>query len=219
MEPVDFLGLFGTELRGEVVAGAVRMDVPAGSLLYRPGEGAAAYIVSEGLVRAFYMTSDGRQARVGFHHPGEMIGLLLLFGGPVEVFLQTVTDTSVLRLDASRVLQLATENAEIAMAIGRHAAHRVRRALHLVAVRSLGSMRDRLACDLLERACQRQLRTGRLDVRVSHADLADSVGGSREGTTRALASLRSSGLVRTERGRISLLDPDRLAAIQSGFVL
>jgi CRP-like cAMP-binding protein len=219
LEPLDFLGLLETELRDEIVVGAVRMDVPASSILYRPGEGMTAYIVSGGLVRAFYVTADGRQPAWDSFTAARWSDCSGSLRAPAEVFLQTLTDTSVLRLDAHRVLQLATENPEMAMALGRHAAHLAFRALHLVAVRSLGSMRDRLACDLLERACQRQLRTGRLDVMMSHADLADSVGGSREGTTRALPSLRSSGLVRTERGRISLLDPVGLAAIESGFVV
>jgi CRP/FNR family cyclic AMP-dependent transcriptional regulator len=49
-----------------------------------------------------------------------------------------------------------------------------------------------------------------LAARVSQQELADAVGTVREVVVRVLRELRTDGVVRTERDRIVLLDPDRL---------
>ena len=92
-------------------------------------------------------------------------------------------------------------------------------AFRLVAVRSLGSIRERVAYDLLERACQSQLVVGRLGIAAKHADLADSVGTSREGVSRSLRDLRDAGIVEPSPGMVTLLDPVRLSGIVRGYVL
>ncbi len=99
------------------------------------------------------------------------------------------------------------------------AASRVRDAYRLIAVRSLGNIRERVAYDLLDRAAQSQLVVGRLEVIATQADLADSIGSSREVMSRALRDMRAEGIVETAPGLIRVLDPERLAAIVRAFVI
>jgi CRP/FNR family transcriptional regulator, cyclic AMP receptor protein len=54
-----------------------------------------------------------------------------------------------------------------------------------------------------------------LVVAISQQGLADAVGTVREVVVRALRELRTAGLVRTERDRIVLLDPERL--VEEGY--
>ncbi len=68
--PFDLLTALGPELSDLIVAGAAPLKVPAASLLYQPGDGRAAFIVQQGLVRAFYTSIDGRQATVVARHSG-----------------------------------------------------------------------------------------------------------------------------------------------------
>jgi CRP-like cAMP-binding protein len=98
-------------------------------------------------------------------------------------------------------------------------AARIRSAFQLIAVRSLGSIRERLAYDLLDRACRTQLVVGRLEVRATHADLADSIGSSREVVSRALRDLRAAKIVETTPGMVRVIDPLHLAAIVRAFVI
>lgn len=219
LDRFDLLGLLGPELYDEVLRGATPINVPANSLLYRPGQGVMVLLVRDGLVRAFFASADGREATVAFGHSGELVGAVSALGDPPNLCLQAVTATSAQRLDTTRLLRMAADTPTVGMALARHSSHQLRKALHLVALRSLGSVRERVACDLLDRACRTQLSTGNLEVRVSHAQLADSVGSSREVVTRAIASLRSSGLVRTSRGVVTVSDPDELADIHSGFAV
>jgi DNA-binding transcriptional ArsR family regulator len=84
--------------------------------------------------------------------------------------------------------------------------------------RSLGSINERLAFDLLDRASRSQLADGRLEARATHEDLASSIGSSREVVSRTLKGLRSAGIVETAPRITRVLDPARLAAIAQAFV-
>jgi CRP-like cAMP-binding protein len=83
----------------------------------------------------------------------------------------------------------------------------------------LGNIRERLAYDLLDRACRSQLGVGRLEVPATHADLADSIGSSREVVSRALRDLRAARIVETAPGMVRVIDPLHLAAIVRAFVI
>jgi CRP-like cAMP-binding protein len=83
----------------------------------------------------------------------------------------------------------------------------------------LGNIRERVAYDLLDRACQSQLVVGRLECQATHSDLANSIGSSREVVSRALRDLRGAGIVETAPGLVRVVQPTRLAAIVRGFVI
>jgi len=83
----------------------------------------------------------------------------------------------------------------------------------------LGNIRERVAYDLLDRACRSQLVVGRLEVKATHADLADSIGSSREVVSRALRDFRLANIVETAPGMVRVIDPIRLVAIVRAFVI
>jgi CRP-like cAMP-binding protein len=111
------------------------------------------------------------------------------------------------------VRRLAATDIDVISAIATHLATRVHYDLRLIAVRSLGTINERLAFDLLDRACMSQLAEGRLEARATQEDLAFSIGSSREAVSRTLKGLRSAGIVETAAGRTRVLDPARLAGI------
>jgi CRP/FNR family transcriptional regulator len=71
------------------------------------------------------------------------------------------------------------------------------------------SVRERLARELL-----REAREGAAEL--THQELAERTGTVREIAGRALRQLAQEGLVRLERGRIVVLDPDGLARVGNG---
>jgi CRP-like cAMP-binding protein len=118
----------------------------------------------------------------------------------------TFLDLETARSVASREIEVVSALATVLAAVARYS---VRRSV----VGSLGSIPERLAFDLLERASRSQLSLGRLDARGTHQDLADSIGSSREVVSRALKGLRTDGIVETAPGVTRGLDPIRLANI------
>ena len=218
-EDVDFLSLLSDANRRCLLEGSKRTVFPAGSIAFHPEGPPASFLVERGLARAYYSVPDGRQATVTFIHAHELIGGTAVISRPPRVYVQVVVESTLTTLDVESVRNLAMTEIEVTIAVATHLAARVRNAFQLIAVRSLGNIRERLAYDLLDRACRSQLIVGRLEVRATHSDLADSIGSSREVVSRALRDLRVAKILETAPGIIRVVDPMHLAAIVRAFVI
>jgi CRP-like cAMP-binding protein len=94
-------------------------------------------------------------------------------------------------------------------------------ALHRVQVRRLreadGMRLEQLAVDVTGRIARRLAdlheSLGRVDLQISHRELATWVGASREAVTKSLAKLQRRGLVSTARGRVVVTDLDGLRGL------
>jgi CRP-like cAMP-binding protein len=218
-EDVDFLSLLSEVNRRRLLEGSTRAVFPAGSIAFHPEGPLASFLLERGLARAYSSVPDGRQATVTFFHARDLVGGITLIGRPPRIYVQAVVDSTMATLDVATVRNLAMTEIEVTIAIATHMAARIRSAFQLIAVRSLGSIRERLAYDLLDRACRTQLVVGRLEVRATHADLADSIGSSREVVSRALRDLRAAKIVETTPGMVRVIEPVHLAAIVRAFVI
>ena len=215
----DFLSLLSAAARERLVSTSHRIDYPAGRVLYHPGEGERVLIVTRGIVRIFFQDSEGRQATIFFAHPNSIVGIVNALGEIPQLFGQAVVRTTAIRVDPFVFRDLINRDLSTAVAVAGFLATRLRKTIELVSLRTLGSIRERLAYDLLDRACRIQLETGQLVVDANQRELADSIGTSREVAARALAQLRLEGLITTRRGMVRIESPNRLAKIVRDFAI
>jgi CRP/FNR family transcriptional regulator, anaerobic regulatory protein len=218
-DAIDFLSLLSDVNRRRVLEGSTKRAYPAGSIAFHPEGLEPPFVLERGLARVYTSAPDGRQATVTFVHRNELAGGTAIVSRPPRVHIQVVINSTLTILDADKVRRLAATEAAVCQAVAVHLAARVRSSFRLISVRSLGNIRERVAYDLLDRACQSQLVVGRLEVSATHADLALSIGSSREVVSRALRDLRSAGIVETVPGLVRVIDPVRLAAIVRAFVI
>jgi CRP-like cAMP-binding protein len=218
-EDVDFLSLLSDANRRRLLEGSTKTVFPAGTIAYHPEGPPTSFLLEHGLVRGYCSVPDGRQATVTFFHAHDLVGVTTIISHAPRLYAQAVVDSTMATLDVGTVRELAMTEIEVAVAISTHLAARIRNAFQLIAVRSLGNIRERVAYDLLDRACRFQLESGRLEARATHADLADSIGSSREVVSRALRDLRVAKIVETAPGMVRVIDPMRLSAIVRAFVI
>ena len=216
---VDFLSLLSDVNRRRFLQNSTRAVYPAGAIAFHPESPPLAFMCDRGLVRAYWNVPDGRQATLGFFHAQELVGATTIASRTPRVFVQVVVESVLTMLDVETVRNLAKTEMDVVTALATHLSVRVSEAFTVIAVRSLGNIRERVSFDLLERACQSQLAVGRLEVRATHTDLADSIGSSREVVSRALSGLRAARIIETAPGLVRVLDPIRLAAIVRSFVI
>jgi len=216
---VDFISLLTEANRRRLLDGSNRVVHPAGTIALRPLGPSTSYLIESGLARAFWSLPDGRQTTIAIVRPRELVGSTTTIGWTPWIFVQLITESTLVNLDSEVLRTLASTELDVSAAISMHLAMRIRDAYRLIAVRSLGNIRERMAYDLLDRAAQSQLVVGRLEVEATHADLADSIGSSREVMSRALRDLRAERILETAPGLIRVLDPARLAAIVRAFVI
>ena len=218
-DDLDFLALLSGQNRRRLLEGSTRAVYPAGAVVAGPGGTEAAFLIDRGLARGYWSAPDGRQTTIAILRPRELVGGATFAGNPAWTFVRALVDSTLTILDPDNVRALATEQAQVAMAIATQLSVRVNDAYRLVAIRSLGNIRERVAYDLLDRAMHSQVVMGRLEVSATQAQLADSIGSSREVLSRALAELRAAGVVETAPGVVRILKPQQLANIVGAFVI
>jgi CRP/FNR family transcriptional regulator len=216
-DDIDFLSLLGAGNRRRFLERSTQRVYPAGALVWHPDSPPKTFLIDRGLVRAYTYVPDGRQATVGFRHAKELVGGTMVVSHPPRILAQVVVESTLTTLDMETIRILASTEIEVLSAVATQLSARLRQGARLIAIRTLGNIRERLAYDLLERATRSQLAVGRLDVGATHTELANSIGSSREVVSRALSSLRSVGIVDTAPGLVRVKDPIRLAGIVEAF--
>lgn len=193
-----------------MLRGASRIRYPAGSVGFQPGDPPRADILESGFARAFVSGGDGRQATVRYVHTGELMGSAQVLHIAFEGSVQFVTDSTVIHLDMTAFRRLVISDVDICYALAGDLGARFEHTVRVAAAQAFGSVAQRLAVDLLDRACDHQRQWGKLETSASQQELADSVGSVREVVARALAELRDHRLLETSRRCIRVVDPHGL---------
>ncbi len=194
-----------------LLAEAIRINVPAGALIYREDESPRLIVVIKGLLRVFLTSADGRQVTVRYARSGDVAGLALVVGGPAPMSIQAMTSSLVvaLRVDALRAL-LATDPG-VARVCAEELVRQLYRALDDISEQAFLSVRQRLVRQLLLLATAGPGHD--LVVHASQQDLADAIGSVREVVTRSLHQLHEEGLIDISRDVVVILDPVALAEV------
>ncbi len=192
-----------------LLAEAIRINVPAGALIYREDESPRLIVVIKGLLRVFLTSADGRQVTVRYARSGDVAGLALVVGGPAPMSIQAMTSSLVvaLRVDALRAL-LATDPG-VARVCAEELVRQLYRALDDISEQAFLSVRQRLVRQLLLLATAGPGHD--LVVHTGQQDLADAIGSVREVVTRSLHQLHEEGLIDVSRDVVVILDPARMA--------
>ncbi len=199
-------------VQDRLLATGVARTVDAGAALRHEGDDTAHLVlVLSGLLRVFVSDVDGRTMTVRYVRSGGLLGAVSLFAPQFTLpgTIQAVTDTEVLQLDARAVRHAADTDVAVARALIDELSDRVIEFLEELPGSAFATVRERIARHLLDLATT----VGpELVVQVPQQALADAVGTSREVVVRSLRELRESGLIRTGRDGIAILDAESLAA-------
>ena len=208
-------GLSDAELEriGQV---AVPRSYPKGARVFHEGdESDACYLIRTGEVRVTREHSDGRAIALATLGAGEIFGeLAMLDGGVRSASVEALTDIELLALSAADMRGLLQRNADITAKLVVALTRRVRETNERVASQSFQTVPSRVAGVLSQLVAEEDADPARegVTIRMNQADLAQLAGTSRESVSRFLAVLERAGVVRVGRGRVTVLEPDRLRA-------
>jgi CRP/FNR family transcriptional regulator len=194
---------------------AVPRSFPAGTRVFHEGDSSdACYIVSEGSFRVTREHSDGRAITLATLGPGEIFGeLAMLDGDKRSASAESITDGTLLALPANDVRSLLARNPEIALKLVAGLVRRLRAANARLSRQSFQTVPSRVAGILLQLSRDGQDGDGEeteITIRMNQTDLAQLAGTSRESVSRFLAELERAGVVRSGRGRVTVLQPGKL---------
>ncbi len=180
---------------------------PKRSAVYLPGEVAdSVFLLAQGRVRLCSATPEGKQALLALIEPGELFGELALVDPSWrEERAEAVLDSTVILLPGDDLQRLMEQSPSMSLGVTKLIGLRRQRIERRLKSLLFRSNRDRLIHLLIELAEQ----YGRPDpegvclgVKLSHQDLANIIGSTRETVTLVLGELQLEGLVRVGRQKI-----------------
>jgi CRP-like cAMP-binding protein len=187
-----------------------------GTPIYLPSECAdSVFLLATGLVKVCHLTDDGKQSILAFVEPGELFGELAIFDGQLrDEYTEALEPTTVVMIPADELQKLMTQHNGFAIGITKMVGlrrHRIERRLKNLLFLS---NHDRLVHLLLDLAEQFGSQTDEgigLRIKLSHQELANLIGSTRETITILLGQLKAEGTVGGGRRKIVLTSPERLA--------
>ncbi|CAG0967656.1 CRP-like cAMP-activated global transcriptional regulator [Myxococcaceae bacterium] len=194
--------------------------VPARRRLFRRGEpGHELFVLLRGRCKALAVASEGRGTVFAVFEPGEVVGeIALLDGGPRTATVTTMSACDFLVIGRADLLTLLESEPAVAIRLLAACAARLRHTSELVEELVFLSLPARLARKLLQLARDYGSGTGsgtHIALKLSQRELAELVGASRESVNRQLGHWEQAGVLRHERGFITLLDSAVLRRLAS----
>lgn len=197
-----------------LLADAKRIAIARADFLYMPGDDAnSVYVVESGRVKIVRTTANGSESIIGIRNPGDLFGeLTWMSDGARRTTSAVALDPGfVARIDAVQFERRLRDDVVVSAAFARGMSLRlasVERELTELAGKSVpGRLVDvlgRLAADHGVREADGTLR---IALSLTHKDLADLIGTSRETLTKELSVLADVGLLRVSHREIVLVQP------------
>jgi CRP-like cAMP-binding protein len=172
-------------------------------------------VILLGRVRVSYMTTEGREIFFAIKGAGELLGeLSAIDGRPRSATATTLGPAEVLMVEGDDFMEFVETHPHVALMLLRTVSERLREAdRRQVEFGALDTV-DRVVRQLVELARttgEPQGSGGALLVHISQQELAAWTGSSREAVNKALATLRATGWLSTQRGGVLVHD---LAALE-----
>ena len=200
---------------------AIRQNAfyPRGVVLYAEGETPrGVYILCSGEVRLTAGSNDGSEVILRVAGRGDILGLSnTMSREPHRVRAQTLSASQIGFIPRLQFLQFLRAYPDAAIRIAEFLSHELQGAWEQIQLVTLApSSNAKLIRFLLAWAAnhgQSFSEGTSLALYMTHEEIAQSIGVSRETVSRALSELRSANLIQFSRGHILLLDPEKLKSL------
>ena len=186
-------------------------SVPRGSYFYLPKDPSdRIYFIKEGRVKISKLSDDGKEITLAILETGEVFGeMALVEEGPRKTFAEALDDTSICTMSKNNFETLIENKPELSVKITK-----------LMGLRRLeieSRVEELLFCHVPSRLARFLMRLGgehgedhrlgrRIKVKITHQEIANLIGSTRETTTAALNSLKKDGIIDFERRHIIIKD-------------
>ncbi len=194
-------------------------EIPRRHVVYLPGDpGDLVFFLVGGRVKCSKVSRDGKELILAYRRPGDVFGeLCVLDGKPREEMVEVVKSAIVVVVPREIFAGLLLEDPKLAFEFARIVGQRRRSVEHRIEHLIFRDVSAKLAALLLELAGEFGRDDGdggvRIDVRITHQEMANLVGSTRETISMMLAQFRKRGIVDTDARTITVRDVQALRAL------
>jgi CRP/FNR family transcriptional regulator len=191
---------------------------PGGAILFIEGQmPRGAFVLCSGKAKLSTTSRDGKVLILKMVEPGEMMGLSAVISGEAyEITAETLEPSLVNFVDGDGLLRLMERSGELglrsAQAVSREFQYAYREIHELVLARSSSGKLARLLLSWMTGA-EKENREFRVQTPVTHEEMAQRIGASRETVTRLLSELRKKDLIRLDGATLVIKNRTALEAM------
>lgn len=209
-----FRGLDQEQL-GRINSKATFYTYARGTLLFVEGEETnGTYIVVSGLIKVVKLHKEGREKTLAILGQGDILGEMTLFEITARsASAETMEETTVLFILNDDFRELLLDIPSLALQVIGVLAGRLRQADQHIQELIFFNARGRIICNLLHLAAEHGIEQKgqiKIPLRLTHAELANLVGVSRETATKVLDELQKDGLIKIKNRQLWLLNTEEL---------
>jgi CRP/FNR family transcriptional regulator len=170
------------------------------------------YIITEGRVKVVKHSSSGKEFIVAFFDPGEMFGEVAVFENkPYPASAQAVAETKVVGIRREDFQSFLANRPQIALRIINILGGRLREAQNRLRDLAGERVEQRLAGIMLMLSSKLGL-----SLPFTRQEIADMVGTTTETAIRVMSNLKERGIIRSVRGKVIILDREKLRVLSEG---
>jgi len=176
----------------------------------------AIYAVRSGSIKTYAPTEDGKEQVIGFHLPGELLGLDAINDGRHPCGARALEITSVCEIPFTRLEELGNRIPGLQHQILRIMSKEILDDHTLLTLLARKSAEERLAAFLLSLSVRFQRRgfsAKEFHLSMSRSDIGNYLGLAVETVSRIFTRFQSEQLLTAHRKHVMLHDPVRLGAI------
>lgn len=212
----NFLGRMPVADRRELLKAAEVRAVRNGEFVFRAGSpGETVYILEQGRVKIFGLSSLGKEVILWFCFPGEVFGIAEMpRGGLREVYAQACSDCRLYTIPQRLFKDFLVDHPSTAMLVIDLLCCRLRILGDMLKNLTADDVTTRLAKLLIRLSARYGQRVTpahlRLSIKLTHQELADMIGATRQTVTAVLSDLRRRGVVDVENHHLCIHRPEIL---------
>ena len=194
-----------------------------GETVYLPADAAdGVLLVVSGRIKICHVTPEGKQSILVFVEPGEVFGELALVDPTIrQEYAEATENAQIVLIPREEVQRCMRNQPDLTLGITKLIGTRRRRVERRLRNLLFHSNRERLIyllLELIEQYGQRVEGGIELGIKLSHQEMANIIGSTRETVTVVLGELQKEGMIRIARRRVKILDVDNLAKQVDGVV-
>ena len=201
--------------QNQLLSGLTSRKAKKGTILHNgSADCTGLLLIKAGQLRAYILSDEGREITIYRLFDRDMClfsASCILNSIQFEITITAEKDTEFWLIPSELYKNLLTESAPLANYTNELMAARFSDVMWLIEQVLWKSLDKRLATFLLEEAAIEDSN----ELKITHEIIANHLGSHREVITRMLRYFQSDGIVKLSRGKITLLNPERLEALAS----
>jgi CRP-like cAMP-binding protein len=218
LKKVPILSDLHADALGRLAEKVEMKEIRRRQVIYLPGDpGGAVFFVNGGRVKISKVTRDGKELTLAYRGPGEVFGeTCLIDGGPREEMAEAMENALVTEVERSEFERLLQAQALLGLRLSKILAQRRREVENKIENLVFKDVNAKLAELLLRLGTEYGVDDSRgtlVALKITHQEMANLIGSTRETVSLTLAQFKRKGLISTDGRKVILADREGLRAL------